>query len=122
MGWERGLPRRPDGRTPAPKFHPSPTSNPALTRPATTLPQLSLPADDCEVVLVDADGQALADSDDPARAVAVEARDAGIGDAVARAERNGAGSFYRIYQPNKWRMKKEREAREREAAAAGVGA
>lgn len=39
------------------------------------------------------------------------------GSEVERVPRNDAGGFYQIFQPNKWRAKKEKEAAERRAAA-----
>lgn len=39
---------------------------------------------------------------------------------TTRLERNEAGSFYRIFQPNKWVLKKQKEKEEAERAAALV--
>jgi hypothetical protein len=37
---------------------------------------------------------------------------------VTRLERNEAGSFYRVFQANKWRLKKQKEAEAAQQAAA----
>lgn len=64
-----------------------------------------------------ADGQPpqAADGSD---AVAVVLTDPTNGE-VTRLERNEQGSFFRVFQPNKWRLKKQQEA---EAAAAAAAA
>jgi hypothetical protein len=41
---------------------------------------------------------------------------------VTRLERNEAGSFYRIFQANKWVARKKKEREEAEAAAAAAAA
>lgn len=41
---------------------------------------------------------------------------------VTRLERNEAGSFYRVFQPNKWRLKKQAEAEAAQKAAAEAAA
>lgn len=55
---------------------------------------------------------------DGADAAAVLLRDAASGE-VARIERNDAGTFYRVYQPNKWAAKRA-EAQARAAAGQAV--
>jgi hypothetical protein len=41
---------------------------------------------------------------------------------VTRLERNEAGSFYRVFQKNKWVARKQKEREEAEAAAAAAAA
>lgn len=65
--------------------------------------------------VVDAQGRAPT-SEDGADVAAVLLTDAASG-AVTRLERNEAGSFYRVFQKNKWVARKKAEA---EAAAAAL--
>lgn len=58
--------------------------------------------------IVDSDGKEVPDEDASA-AAALELVDT-VSSEVERIERNERGSFFRIFQPNKWRMKKEKEA------------
>lgn len=73
-----------------------------------------------QVRLVDAAGATVAavegDGAGSLEAVAVELVDASGG--VERIERNERGGFFRVFQPNKWRAKKEKERREAEQAQA----
>ena len=58
-----------------------------------------------------------------ANAAAVEVLVAATGEVVGRRRRNSKGSFYHVYQPNKWRKKVaelEREARETSGVAAAA--
>lgn len=76
-----------------------------------------------EVRLVDAAGGAVDGvATDGAAAVAVELVDPVVGAVVARAERNAAGTFYQIFQANKWVARKKKEAEEAARAAAAAGA
>lgn len=54
--------------------------------------------------------------EDATEAVAVEIVDSA--GQVERIERNERNSFFRIFQPNKWRLKKEKAAREVAGAVA----
>lgn len=65
-------------------------------------------------------GDAPPARDDGADAVAVVLRDRATGE-VTRIPRNKRGTFFRVFQPNKWEAKR-REAQERAAAAAAAGA
>lgn len=66
------------------------------------------------VRLVDATGAEVdAVRTDGSAAVAVEVVDADNGAVLQRAERNAAGGFYQIWQPNKWVARKAKEAAER---------
>jgi hypothetical protein len=71
------------------------------------------------VSLVAAGGAAPA-ADDGSDVEAVLLRDRESGE-VSRLERNEWGSFYRVFQPNKWAAK-QREARERALAGAAAAA
>jgi hypothetical protein len=72
------------------------------------------------VRLVDASGYEVdAITTDGSDAVAVEVVDLETGEVVRRAERNAAGTFYQIFQPNKWVARKLRE-REQQAMAGSV--
>ena len=72
-----------------------------------------------------ADGRPVDPSGDGADAAVVVICSADGREELERVPRNEAGGFYRIFQPNKWRLKKEKEAavkkekeKEREAALA----
>jgi 3',5'-cyclic AMP phosphodiesterase CpdA len=69
-----------------------------------------------EVRLLDAKGQPVDPLGDGADAVVVVVCDGADGSEVERVPRNDAGGFYRIFQHNKWRAKKEKEAAEKAAA------
>jgi hypothetical protein len=58
-------------------------------------------------------------ADDGSDAVAVVLTDLATGN-TTRPERNEQGSFYRVFQANKWRLKKQAEAEA--AASAGKAA
>eukprot|EP00884_Botryococcus_braunii_P003091 jgi/Botrbrau1/12783/Bobra.117_1s0002.1 len=77
--------------------------------------------DEEEVRLVDAEGRMVPDpatpEEDGSRAVAVELLSPS-GTALKRVERNAAGGFFAIFQQNKWRLKKAKEAAAKKAAAA----
>jgi len=60
--------------------------------------------------MIGADGDEVSDVRAD-HAVAVEFADLLTGE-IERVPRNDANSFYRIYQPNKWRIRKQREAAE----------
>lgn len=60
-------------------------------------------------------------AEDGSDAVAVVLTDPATG-ATTRLERNAQGSFYRVFQPNKWRLKKEAEAEAAKQAAAETAA
>ena len=69
------------------------------------------------VRLVDSAGSEIdAINTSGAAAVAVEVVDSDTGEVVRRAERNPTGSFYQIFQPNKWVIRKEKEHAEKEGA------
>ena len=70
------------------------------------------------VRLVDAAGEKVdAVGTNGAHAVAVEIVDGEINEVIMRAERNDRGSFYQIFQHNKWVAKKKKEAEEAARAA-----
>ena len=72
-----------------------------------------------DVRLVAADGASPPAADDGADAAEVVLVDRATGEVAARVPRNAAGSFYRVFQPNKWAAKRaEAQARAAEAAAA----
>jgi hypothetical protein len=71
------------------------------------------------VSLVTASGGAP-QADDGSDAVAVVLTDPATGDST-RLERNEQGSFYRVFQANKWRLKKQAEAEAAAAASASAG-
>lgn len=70
------------------------------------------------VRLVDAAGAEVdAVHGDGANAVALEVLDPGNGEVVQRVERNQQGGFFVVFQPNKWRLRKAKEAAEAAAAS-----
>eukprot|EP00890_Picochlorum_soloecismus_P006210 jgi/Picsp_1/6590/NSC_03933-R1_protein len=63
------------------------------------------------VRLVDADGQEVDTvNTDGSAAVRVEMVDRDAGEVVEAVERNAEGKFYQIFQPNKWVIRKQKEA------------
>ena len=67
--------------------------------------------DCCFVRLVDAEGGEVDTvATDGSMAVAVELVDRKSGNVTDRVPRNDRGGFYRIFQPNKWRLAKEKMA------------
>lgn len=87
-----------------------------MVPPFSPFPQ-HLPGKDVSLVAADGGPPTQYDGSD---AVAVLLRDRETGE-EQRMERNEWGSFYRVYQPNKWAAKR-REAQERAAAAAAAAA
>ena len=65
----------------------------------------------CFIRLVDANGDEIdAVNTDGSAAVAVEMVDRDAGAVVERVEKNNEGRFFQIFQPNKWRLRKQKEA------------
>lgn len=72
------------------------------------------------VRLVDERGREVdAINTDGSAAVAVEVLDSS-GEIVRRAERNSHGTFFQIFQPNKWVLRKQKESAEAKAALAAA--
>ena len=68
---------------------------------------------ECVIRLVDGEGVEVdAVNSNGAAAVAVEVVDTEVDAVIMRADRNGEGCFYQIFQPNKWVLTREKEARD----------